>query len=60
MKKPKLEILGSKSVSARSSLSASSKVGNPLAPKRNYKKQSKSDGQKLQISFGQTGVTGRS
>lgn len=60
MKKPKLNILSSKSTGVKTSFSASSGSSNPLMPKRDYKKKSKKDEQKTEISFGQTGLTGRS
>lgn len=60
MKKPKLEVLSSKSSSVKSSFSASSKAGNPLLPRRDYKKKGKNAKPDTEISFGQTGLTGRS
>jgi hypothetical protein len=61
MKKPKVEILSSKSTGAKNSFSVSSRpAGNPLTPNRDYKKKSKANEQKTEISFGQTGLTGRS
>lgn len=60
MKKPKLEILSSKSTSVNTSFSASSKPGNPLAAKRDYTKKTKRNDPKTEISFGQTGLTGES
>jgi hypothetical protein len=61
MKKPKVEILSSKSSGVKTSFSASSSFGgNPMTPKRDYKKKSKANEQKTEISFGQTGLTGRS
>lgn len=60
MKKPKLDVLSSKSTGVKTAFSASSKSGNPLVPRRDYKKRTKADQQKMEISFGQTGLTGRS
>lgn len=59
MKKPKVDVLSSKSVGQKVSLSASSR-GNPLMPKRDYKKKGKNAKQEQEISFGQTGLTGSS
>lgn len=60
MKKPKIDVLSSKSTNVKTSFSASSKSGNPLSPKRDYRKKSKADDAKREISFGQTGLTGES
>lgn len=60
MKKPKLEVLSSKSTNVKTSFSASSRSSNPLLPKRDYRKKGKDNDPKTQISFGQTGLTGQS
>lgn len=60
MKKPKLEVLASKNVGVKTSFSASSRSGNPLLPRRDYKKKPKINAQNTEISFGQTGLTGSS
>lgn len=60
MKKPKVEVLSSKQTNVKTSFSASSRAGNPLMPKRDYRKKSKANDPQTQISFGQTGLTGRS
>lgn len=61
MKKPKLEVLSSKATNVKTSFSASSRSGNPLTPKRDYRKtKGKANDPKLEISFGQTGLTGES
>jgi len=60
MKKPKLQVLSSKSTSVKTSFSASSKAGNPLSTKQDYRKPTKRNDPKTEISFGQTGLTGES
>ncbi len=61
MKKPKLEVHTSKSTGTKTSFSASSKAtANPLLPRRDYRKKGKNAKAEQEISFGQTGLTGRS